>query len=474
MRALPAEFRRRMERLFGEREEYESFLKSYEKPPVRGLRLSLHRLFSLYGEDARSVYETLLSDWGLRALPGSDAALFEGKEYFREFILDERRLLERSVRPGLHPYHEAGLYYLQEPSAMQALPALSVRPFDRVLDLCASPGGKSGQAADRLSLLEGGILISNEYVPERARTLSSNIERLGIENAAVLNEDSARLSRHFPEYFSRILVDAPCSGEGMFRKDENAISEWSPENVEHCISRQREILRNAVSMLSPGGLLCYSTCTFERGENEGQRDFLLSEYPFLRLGFERRTYPQRGPGEGHYIAIFRREGEDGLLPGKTGRRLLRMGGRIYLVPDSIPELRGLRVLRLGLLAAEEEGGELRYAHALSHGENLPLPYLNLRRGDPRIRDYLLGLELRADPSEIRSKGEQGGQDPMKEPPSFLSAFSLREGEKQRKLVFSQKDRGLMLLCFEGAALGFGRYRGGRIKNIYPKGLRRSI
>ena len=161
MRALPAEFRRRMERLFGEREEYESFLKSYENPPVRGLRLSLHRLFSLYGEDARSVYETLLSDWGLRALPGSDAALFEGKEYFREFILDERRLLERSVRPGLHPYHEAGLYYLQEPSAMQALPALSVRPFDRVLDLCASPGGKSGQAADRLSLLEGGILISN-------------------------------------------------------------------------------------------------------------------------------------------------------------------------------------------------------------------------------------------------------------------------------------------------------------------------
>lgn len=140
----------------------------------------------------------------------------------------------------------------------------------------------------------------------------------------------------------------------------------------------------------------------------------------------------------------------------------------------MPELRGLRVLRIGLLAAEEEGGEFRYAHALSHGEDLPLPYLNLRRGDPRIRDYLLGLELRADPSEIRGKGEQGEGDPMKEPPSFLSAFSLREGEKQRKLVFSQKDRGLMLLCFEGAALGFGRYRGGRIKNIYPKGLRRSI
>lgn len=170
-------------------------------------------------------------------------------------------------KPGRHPYHHAGVFYSQEPSASSAAPLLGVKPGMRVLDLCAAPGGKSSQLA---AALQGqGLLVSNEYVAARAEILKSNLERMGVSNAVALNETPARIAAALPEFFDRVLVDAPCSGEGMFRKDPEACEQWSPDNVKHCAERQQGILEAAARMLLPGGTLVYSTCTFAPEENEG-------------------------------------------------------------------------------------------------------------------------------------------------------------------------------------------------------------
>ena len=169
-------------------------------------------------------------------------------------------------QPGKHPYHEAGVYYIQEPSAMAPVEYLDARPGMRILDLCAAPGGKSTQIAGKMQ--GQGILVSNEIHPARAGILSENMERMGVRNGIVTNETPGRLAEHFPEYFDRILVDAPCSGEGMFRKNDGAAEEWSPQNVRMCAERQDEILEEAYRMLAPGGRLVYSTCTFAPEEDE--------------------------------------------------------------------------------------------------------------------------------------------------------------------------------------------------------------
>ncbi len=447
MKQLPEAFLERMRALLPDEEEYQAFLQSYALPPTRGLRLNLQKLLRCRGLS----YEQLTSDWGLEPLPSASFLdLPDGRHLYREFYVNEERMAVLGIRPGKHPYHEAGLYYLQEPSAMQVVPALAIRPFDRVLDLCASPGGKSTQAADMLDYRQGGILISNEYVGNRARTLSSNIERMGIVNAAVLNEDTGRLASAFPSYFSRIILDAPCSGEGMFRKDDTAVAEWSPENVEHCVERQKEIADNALRLLAPGGRLSYSTCTFEPAEDEGIRDYILEKDPALQLIFEKRIFPHRERGEGHYVAVFRKAGED-LAAGAEDITLReeKIGDTVYLVPDSLPSLRGLRVLRQGVPVSEMLKKRECPHHALSHACRLsalpgdsedalsrPLPVLDFPAADPRIDQYLHGLEIAVTPEE---------------------AGDLRGG--------------FLVLACDGAALGLGKYVNGRVKNHYPKGLR---
>ena len=235
-----------------------------------------------------------------------------------------------ATRPGLSAYHEAGLYYLQEPSAMAPVGLLDVRPGMRVLDLCAAPGGKSTQIA---AALDGsGLLVANEFNPKRAKILARNIERMAVANALVLNEHPQRLAQRFPGYFHRILVDAPCSGEGMFRKEEAALSDWSEETVAMCAKRQGEILASAAQMLCPGGRLVYSTCTFSPEENEGvisaflkthpdftmeaveapwfapgRPDWIADPAPGLSHAF--RLWPHRLPGEGHFAAVLRRAGD---------------------------------------------------------------------------------------------------------------------------------------------------------------------
>ncbi len=456
---LPEEFLSRMKQLLPAG-EYEAFLKSFEMPPVRGLRLNLHKLTELMesGREDVITYERLVSEWRLLPLPGTAAVRYHEKMLYSCFYLEDDVLSAAGIRPGKHPYHEAGLYYIQGPEAMQVVQHMKIRPFDRVIDLCASPGGKSTQALDLLSEAAGGFLIANEYVAARARTLSSNIERMGIRNAAVLNEDTGKLAAHFPEYFTRVLVDAPCSGEGMFRKDENAVAEWSLENVEKCVLRQQEIAGNAYRMLSPGGILAYSTCTFEPAEDEGIRDWLLLHFPDLQLIYEKRVWPHREPGEGHYMAIFRRAGQDPLaaesarfgdvlclpepVPHFSEYRQRDVKEQRYLLPPALPDLRGLRCLRAGMQSETLLKNRAEPSHALSHA--LPLTdeallrrfqlfSCNYSAADLRLPQYLQGQQITA------PEGTDG--------------------------------KGWCIVSADGAVLGLGKLVQGQIKNHFPKGLR---
>lgn len=437
-------------------DEYEAFLQSYEQEKYQALRLnSLKKTKG--GESAATVLaprkeacrEPLFwlgekTGFHLREVPWAK----DGYYY------------EKEDQPGKHPYHEAGLYYIQEPSAMAPVTLLEVQPGERVLDLCAAPGGKSTQIA---AALQGkGLLISNEIHQARAKILSENIERMGIRNACVTNETPQHLSQLFPEYFDRILVDAPCSGEGMFRKNEEACGEWSPENVELCADRQDEILDCAAQMLLPGGRLVYSTCTFAPQENEGSINRFMERHPEFSLVKTLRLWPHHIQGEGHFAAVLEKAGsmpvgyqaisaggfvrEAGKkdleeciafckeflqvqLPGKY----IKFGEHIYLVPEDMPNLQGLKVLRPGLHMGTLKKNRFEPSHALALAlaPDEAVNVWNLSLEDDTVRAYLNGQTFSA------------------------------SGEK-----------GWYLICVDGFSLGWGKLAGGIMKNHYPKGLRK--
>ena len=460
MITLPQDYLNRMKQLLPETDQYEAFIQSYDAPPVRGLRLNLKKLIANESScsSTRITYDSLVEEWKLEPLKDASYIIHKGKKYYREFYMNEEYLLQKGIRPGKHPYHEAGLYYIQGTEAMQAVAHLDIRPFDRVADLCASPGGKSTQAADMLSPEHGGFLLSNEYVALRARTLSSNIERMGITNAAVTNEDTGKLAGHFPEYFTRIIVDAPCSGEGMFRKDETAVKEWSPENVRLCAGRQKEIVSNAYRMLSAGGKLCYSTCTFEKEEDEDIRDFILKEHEDMELIFEKRVWPHLEKGEGHYIAVFRKAGKDpfesaaasddasAFIPGSSisamNYKEVKLKDQIYLIPPFTPNLKGLKTFRTGILKASDLGKRIEPEHALTHAINL---------NDP---EELYNYELSV--SDYSSDAPETEQ--------YLKGLQIPAPE-------GVSGKGWVIVTCDGIALGLGKLVNNQIKNHYPKGLR---
>lgn len=254
---LPSKFTNRMKFMLGQ--ECDAFLVSFECVRSKALRINPCKLQG-GSEDAYSK------------LP------FETQKILWE---ENGFVYKDEDEPGKHPLHMAGLYYIQEPSAMSPVAYLDPKPGQRVLDLCAAPGGKSTQIAGRMQ--GRGILVSNEINAGRAKILSENIERMGIGNAMVLNETPQNLSARFEGWFDRILIDAPCSGEGMFRKNEDAVTNWSPENVRLCADRQDEILDNAASMLAPSGRLVYSTCTFAPDEDEGTIYRFLLRHPEFRV-----------------------------------------------------------------------------------------------------------------------------------------------------------------------------------------------
>nr|WP_302598392.1 RsmB/NOP family class I SAM-dependent RNA methyltransferase [uncultured Cellulosilyticum sp.] len=448
---LPQDFKDRMQKMLAT--EFDAFLQSYEEERAQSLRVNTLKISK--DEFIR------LSPFQLRGVPW----VSEGFYY------------ETEDRPGKHPYHEAGLYYIQEPSAMAVAALAEVKPGERVLDLCAAPGGKTTQLA---AALQGeGLLISNEIHPARAKILAQNVERMGISNAIVTNETPQSLAKRFPEFFDRIVVDAPCSGEGMFRKDEEAKNHWSVQNVEMCAKRQGEILQCAAQMLRPGGILVYSTCTFAPEENEGSMNTFLKENPDFRIkkvtayeGFMPghpewadavpevadtfRLWPHRLEGEGHYVAVLQKEGDrparenveklpaidrnawqlyeqfakENLVNRPQGLPVL-FGDQLYLLPYPL-SLKGLKVLRTGLHLGTCKKNRFEPSHALAlalKSEDVHHS-CSLKNDDSRIRAYLKG-------ETITIEGEKGWQ----------------------------------LVCVDGYSLGWGKLSGNVLKNHYPKGLR---
>lgn len=418
---LPKEFCTAMKDLLGD--EYEAFLSSYQEKPKKGL-------FFNYKKVRQETVEKLVREWGLRPVEWAEG----GYHY------DEEK-----VRPGRSPYHDAGIYYIQEPSAMITAGKADIRPGDMVLDLCAAPGGKSCQAAQK-----AGILISNEIIKKRARVLSSNIERMGYDNVIVCSAAPSELAEHFPESFDRIIVDAPCSGEGMFRKDDTAIAEWSLENVDHCVERQREILDAALRMLKPGGRIVYSTCTFEPYENKWQlRRFCAMHEEELELTEFEQLFPHRIEGEGHFYGVMDskltpgdKEDHGPLSASETEKRIEEL--------SSSMKRAGIHVLRAGiekgeLITGSHKGGK-RYEH--SHAEAM-------KAGEPVIKPY---ADIRSEALALK----------------YLAGESLRLSAYHEEAIRLEASEGEELrVLYDGYPLGIARYSGGMLKNRLPKGLRRN-
>ena len=484
--SLPTAFRERMKNQL--KEEWEAFLEACSKPPKRGIRLNLQKL------ERSSAFspEAWIKEWKLESLkpeslkpeslkpeslkPESvklDNSKNEaGLALAREYLCDEDYLQSIGVQIGHDAYHEAGLYYIQDPSAMSVVPYMEIRPFDRCLDLCASPGGKSLQMADRLKTEEGGILLSNEFIMERAKNLSKNVERMGYSHVAVSSCSVEELEEHFPAFFSRILVDAPCSGEGMFRKNPEAIADWSMEKVEQCAKLQKDILSHALLMLREGGLLAYSTCTFSYEENEGVRDWILEKHPDLSFLGERHLYFHNSVGEGQYFAIFRKRGNDlkkeDVDSSKISMLWEKKAKKYFYYPSSLKCFLPLPLLRIGIAVLEEGKKGWEWSHSLSHALDLPkwgetlskvpeksvdskiLYSIPLRREDRRVEAYLNGQEIAVEEEEL---------------------FPFLSGLPGQKANRESGNKGLALCTCDGLPLGFGYYRNGKLRNLYPKGIR---
>lgn len=475
---LPIDYQLRMQELLSD--EYDGYVKCFEAPEYRALRLNPLRT-------DRAQFPAFIGELGRELKSEGFDVSFEPVSWeecgYYYFGSDEIKL-------GNQVFHEAGAYYIQEPSAMLPVAMLDVRPGDKVLDLCAAPGGKSTQAA---GYMEGeGLLVCNEIVPSRAAILSRNIERMGVRNAMVLNETPQRLRDTFVDYFDKILVDAPCSGEGMFRKNPEAVNEWSIDNVNKCAARQDEILDCAASMLRCGGTLVYSTCTFSREEDEDCIERFVNRHPDYEVIKTDKIFPHKMRGEGHFCAkLIRKSGsERGYCTLKTGNRpkqaqkgsanrrdrlnafagfvsemlkdtevklssdeipcltgslegrLTFFGDNLYMLPKDAPEPDGLKTLRPGLQLGSFTG--------------------NKRPGSPErfIPSHSLALGLK--PSETIKLVDITIDEAKK----FIEGLTVPVPSSD---VGSKS--GWCLVCTGGIGIGWGRMAGGIIKNHYPKGLR---
>lgn len=429
MKKLPQRFLDDMKELL--MDEYDDFIKSYDEPKTTGLRINTLKI---------NKEELLnLNLYNLTPIPWADEGFYYDEEV---------------DRPGKSPLHESGAYYLQEPSAMSVVPHLDIKEGDKVLDMCAAPGGKSTYILSKLN--DTGLLVSNEINSTRIRALGENLERFGARNCIITNTDSNNLRKVFTGYFDKIVIDAPCSGQGMFRKDEVAIEDWSYAKVLECQSIQKDIIRDGYDMLKNGGVLVYSTCTFAKEENEDVINEFISEYENAKLIEMQRIWPHKVSGEGHFVAKIQklenedcnvkyikiknndkevkdyREFEKKFLNISMESRFDIRGENLYLLPEEHPDTKKLKVLRYGLHLGMLKKNRFEPSHALSHYLKMEdvKNVENFSVQDNKILDYLRGNTI-----------ETG------------------------------KSRGWVLVCVEGIGLGWGKESNGILKNHYPKGLR---
>jgi len=466
--ALPDTYVEQMRALLGEQEASE-FLASFNAPRAYGLRLNPLKLSS---DTNPSAIQNLQKLFTLRPIPWCETGYY----------------YDEASRPGKHPYHAAGIYYIQEPSAMSAAQALDPQPGETILDLAAAPGGKTTQIAGRMQ--GEGLLISNEIHPARARILSENVERYGIRNAVVTCAPPDVLSARFPQFFDRIMLDAPCSGEGMFRKDPDAIDEWSPVHVQMCADRQADILEHAAIMLKPGGRLVYSTCTFNRSENEDAMAAFIAAHPAFKLEITERLWPHRCEGEGHFVAVlYKSTGDD--------------AGRTAFVPISQKASRDKRVSPQRSKGKAKPGNNSLAADMAlfdAFAEEA-LPGFKLGPGEPvRFGDALYWLphdkEGRFNAASIEGlkvvrPGLQLGELKTKRiEPAHALALAVRPEEIARLASFhadapetaaylrgeavqdENEHSGWTIVAADGFPLGWAKASSGQLKNHLPKGLRR--
>lgn len=425
------------------KDEYDDFKKALLEKPVKGLYLNRNK---------KNV-ERVLDQNYVEHHP----------------IVENGYLYDENYHPGRSAYFLAGLYYIQEPSAMLVADALPIEPDDFVLDMCGAPGGKSCGIASRLT--GEGVLIANDIEASRARILSENIERFGLDNTIVTNVDPMRFTKQFQEAFDKIVLDAPCSGEGMFRKLEQAVDTWSEEKVLECAHIQKNLLKGAYDMLKQGGMVIYSTCTYSYEENEAMVHYAVDELGFELLPLNKssglcpgvdldevvRCYPHHYRGEGHFIALLRKPGNSPRkqvrtikpsvnladlkvlkafyqenLNKKVPSYIIENNGHLYAVKKNFPELKGIRVLRNGL-------------------------YLGEVRKNRFIPSYSLALTLTK-------------QD-VKRSYDFPS-----ESEEIKKYIHGETlegtgEKGFGVIFVDGYPLSFYK-ESNQVKNLFPKGLRR--
>lgn len=455
---LPRAFEEKMETLLGD--DYENYVNCFDEPRHYGLRVNTEKI---------SVEDFLkIAPWPLERVPWIKNGFYYDGE---------------NVQPAKHPYYFAGLFYLQEPSAMTPADRLPVSPGERVLDVCAAPGGKATELGAKLG--GDGVLAANDLSSSRAKGLLKNLELFGIGNVLVLSEEPGRLVPYFREYFDKILIDAPCSGEGMFRKDKKMVRAWEEHGPEFFSKIQKSIITQAAEMLRPGGMMLYSTCTFSPEENEQTIEYLLNQYPEFEIcemeGYEGfaegmpeateekdeelkktvRIFPHRMKGEGHFLALLRKGPETphtAPAAGKTGTKKLpaeleefltcirrkfdpaRMdirGERVYYMPDGLPDLKGVRFLRTGLLLGELKKKRFEPSQALA---------MNLKK-----EEYEFTLDLSVEDERVIK---------------YLKGETLDVED-----LVSPKEKGWYLVCVDGFPLGFGKLGNQMLKNKYLPGWR---
>ena len=459
---LPHLYLGRMQRFLGD--EYHSFASSYTQPPQSGLRVNTLKISS-----QRFVN---ISPFKLDPLPWSPSG----------FLLEARTSPQFS--PGKHPYHAAGLYYLQEPSAMLVAEILAPLPGDRVLDLSAAPGGKATHIA---ALMQNqGLFVANEIHPQRVWVLAENLERWGARNTVITNEKPENLANCFGPFFDKVLVDAPCSGEGLFRKHPEARTDWNLKLIESCAVRQASILQAAARLVRPGGILVYSTCTFSPEENEGTLTQFLDTHPEYEiitpprsdlfapgrpdwlqvpgpasLQSAIRMWPHRGNGEGHFIALLRRSNKGGVpfsrnqknrkIPKETldlfqsfinenlnlspdDQHLALVGSYLYNISEDWPDLKSLRVVHPGWWLGTMKKNRFEPAHAFAMG---------LEQHQARNILTLSCSDLNLLQTYLRGENLFSGDIP----------------------------NGWVMVTVDGFPLGWGKSVQGVIKNAYPRGLR---
>ncbi len=438
---LPSRFLENMKNLLNK--EYDDFLNTYEKERAFGLRINGLKT---------SVEEFLkISPFHLRKIPWSKDGFY----------------YEENIRPGKNPFYHAGLYYIQEPSAMAPVEFLDVQKGHKVLDLCAAPGGKSIQIASRLD--KEGILVTNDVNANRVKALVKNIEMYGVQNVIATNDTPKRLHNNFESYFDRILVDAPCSGEGMFRKDEGLIKSWENQDNSMYPTLQEEILHYASSMLKGGGKMVYSTCTFNKEENERTIEkFLMENKNFKLLNIEKhhgisegigikevgRLWPHKVNGEGHFLAllektrgeeidhplekinenppaVFKKFEEENMNISLKGN-FITIGSNLYLAPKDLIPIKNLKVVRTGLLLGEIKKNRFDPSQALA---------MALKK-----EDFKRVLSLSKEDNQV---------------------IKYLKGET----IFIEGENGLNLVTVEGYPLGFGKLNNGTLKNGYEKSWR---